>query len=314
MGRAKKVFDYHSFAALAAAAAEAGTAVSAVVLADQARQMEKTEADLFDEMRNTLEVMKAAVAGGADPLLRSPSGLSGGLSFRMKERSRKETLSGPFCAAAITRALAVAEYNAAMGRIVAAPTAGACGILPAAVLTMLEGDLWAGGRSGERARQNAGGPQVTEDAVVMSLFTSGALGMVIANEACIAGAEGGCQAECGSASAMAAAALAELAGGSPAMVSHAAAIALKNQLGLVCDPVAGLVEVPCVKRNAGGIMCAIGAAEMALAGIESVIPLDEVILAMGEIGAALPASLRETAQGGLAATATGLELKRKIFG
>jgi L-serine dehydratase len=112
---------------------------------------------------------------------------------------------------------------------------------------------------------------------------------------------------------MAAAALAELAGGSPAMAAHAAAMALKNQLGLVCDPVAGLVEVPCVKRNAGGIMCAIAAVEMALAGIESVIPIDEVIAAMGEIGAAMPASLRETAQGGLAATATALELKRKIF-
>jgi L-serine dehydratase len=304
------VFDYHSFAPLAAAAEEAGTPVSVIVLADQARQMERSEGELFDEMRKTLEVMKAAAAGGADPLLRSPSGLSGGLSFRMKERLGKKTLSGPFCTAAIARALAVAEYNAAMGRIVAAPTAGACGILPAAVLTMLEGDLRTGG-----AAHTGGRPRrVTEAAAVMSLFTAGALGMVIANEACIAGAEGGCQAECGSASAMAAAALAELAGGGPAMVSHAAAIALKNQLGLVCDPVAGLVEVPCVKRNAGGIMCAIGAAEMALAGIESVIPLDEVITAMGEIGAALPATLRETAQGGLAATPTGLEIRRKIFG
>ncbi|MDR1143247.1 MAG: L-serine ammonia-lyase, iron-sulfur-dependent, subunit alpha [Spirochaetaceae bacterium] len=304
------MFDYRSFAALAAAAEEGGTAVSAVVLADQARQMERSEKELFNEMRAALEVMKAAVAGGSDPLLRSPSGLSGGLSFKMKERLGKETLSGPFCTAAIARALAAAEYNAAMGRIVAAPTAGACGILPAAVLTMLEGDFVAGD-TGQRS-----GPfrRVTEDAAVMSLFTAGALGMVIAGEACIAGAEGGCQAECGSASAMAAAALTELAGGSPAGVSHAAAIALKNQLGLVCDPVAGLVEVPCVKRNAGGIMCAIGAAEMALAGIESVIPLDEVIAAMGEIGAALPASLRETARGGLAATPSGLEIRRKIFG
>jgi L-serine dehydratase len=172
------------------------------------------------------------------------------------------SLSGPFCAKALTRAIAIAECNAAMGKIVAAPTAGSCGILPAAVLTILE----------ERC--------IDERHAVMSLFTAGALGMVIANEACIAGAQGGCQAECGSAAAIAAAALVELAGGSPSMSANACAIALKNQLGRVCDPVAGLVEVPCVKRNAGGVMCAIGAADMALAGITSKIPVDEVIAAM----------------------------------
>jgi L-serine dehydratase len=148
----------------------------------------------------------------------------------------------------------------------------------------------------------------------MALFTAGALGMVIANEASIAGAQGGCQAECGSAAAMAAGALVELADGSPSQVAEACARANKNQLGLVCDPVAGLVEVPCVKRNAGGVMCAIAAADMALAGITSVIPVDEVISAMREIGEALPQSLRETAQGGLAATPTGITLKQRIFG
>jgi L-serine dehydratase len=298
------MFEYHSFAELAKAAEAGGKNISDIVLSDQAVQLERSEDDLYEEMRENLLVMKESVEKGCAQGLRSRSGLSGGLSFRMKERARNATLSGSFCAAAIARALAVAEYNAAMGKIVAAPTAGACGILPAAVLTMLDGPF-------DSAVTTI---RVTEKAAVMSLFTAGALGMVIANQASISGAEGGCQAECGSASAMAASTLTELSGGTAAMAAHAGAMALKNQLGLVCDPVAGLVEVPCVKRNAGGVMCAIAAAEMALANIESVIPIDEVIAAMGEIGAALPATLRETAQGGLAATATALELKRKIFG
>jgi L-serine dehydratase len=148
----------------------------------------------------------------------------------------------------------------------------------------------------------------------MALITAGAIGLVIANEATIAGSQGGCQAECGSAAAMTAAALVELSGGANDMAAQACAIAIKNQLGLTCDPVAGLVEVPCVKRNAGGIVIAISAADMALAGIKSVIPVDEVIAAMREIGESMPSSLRETAQGGLATTPTGLALKEKIFG
>lgn len=148
----------------------------------------------------------------------------------------------------------------------------------------------------------------------MALFTAGGIGTVISSRATLAGAEGGCQAECGAAAAMAAAALVELKGGSPAQAAHACAMALKNQLGLVCDPVAGLVEVPCIKRNVAGVMVALSAAEMALAGIVSKIPADECVSAMYEVGCALPASLRETAQGGLAATPTGKRLKEEIFG
>ena len=148
----------------------------------------------------------------------------------------------------------------------------------------------------------------------MALVTAGGVGMVIANVASIAGATGGCQAECGSAAAMAAAALVELNGGTPEMAGHAMAISIKNQLGLVCDPVAGLVEVPCIKRNAGSIMCAIMAADLALAGIKSVIPIDEVLSAMNEVGSTLPCALRETAQGGLATTPTGLKLAESILG
>jgi L-serine dehydratase len=296
------MLEYHSGAKLAELAAAAGKNISDLVLEDQAGQLEKSADHVFGEMRKHFLVMKAACEKGAASGLVSPSGLSGGQAARMKAKAQKghspndASLAGPFCAGAIARALAVSEYNAAMGRIVAAPTAGSCGILPAALLTMIE----------EKG--------VSERAAVMSLFTAGALGLVIAGEASISGAEGGCQAECGSAAAMAAASLVELAGGSPSEVLHAAAIALKNQLGLVCDPVAGLVEVPCVKRNAGAVMCAIGAAEMALAGIESVIPFDEVVSAMAEIGAAMPRSLKETAQGGLAATPTGAALQQKLFG
>jgi L-serine dehydratase len=288
--------EYHSIALLVKEAEHAGKRISDIVLAAEAESMEKPPEELFNMMKENLSVMRQAAEKGSDETLRSASGLSGGGGFLLKRYAEGKTLSGGFCAKALARAVAVAEYNAAMGKIVAAPTAGSCGILPAAVLTMME-------------ERGAG-----EEAAVMSLFTAGALGMVIANEASVSGAEGGCQAECGSAAAITAAALVELAGGSPDMAGQACAIAVKNQLGLVCDPVAGLVEVPCVKRNAGGVMCAIAAADMALAGMKSVIPPDEVIAAMREVGEALPASLRETAQGGLAATPTALALKQRIFG
>ena len=296
------MLEYHSGAKLAELAASAEKNISDLVLEDQAELLEKSADHVFEEMRKHFFVMRTACEKGFAAGLVSPSGLSGGQAARMQAKAQKgsspndASLAGSFCAGAIARALAVSEYNAAMGRIVAAPTAGSCGILPAALLTMIE----------EKS--------VSERAAVMSLFTAGALGLVIAGEASISGAEGGCQAECGSAAAMAAAALVELAGGNPSAVVHAAAISLKNQLGLVCDPVAGLVEVPCVKRNAGSVMCAIGAAEMALAGIESVIPFDEVVSAMAEIGAAMPRSLKETAQGGLAATPTGIAIQQKLFG
>jgi L-serine dehydratase len=302
------MLEYHSIAALAAEAASKGTTISVLALADQVEFMEKSEAELFSMMRHNLDVMREAAVKGVARDIRSTSGLTGGDGWRMKEYAEARasgaaeegasagSLSGAFCAKAIMRAIAIGEYNASMGKIVAAPTAGSCGILPAAVLTMME----------ERG--------VGEKAAVMALFTAGAFGMVIMNEASIAGAEGGCQAECGSAAALAAAALVEMAGGAPDLCAQAVAIALKNQLGLVCDPVAGLVEVPCIKRNAGGVMCAITAADMALAGIKSVIPVDEVIAAMREIGEGLPLSLRETGLGGLAATPTGVAAKQKIFG
>ena len=291
------MLDYTSIHELAVQAAAQGVTIGQLALADQAAQTETAPDILVRRMRRNLEVMQAAARDGAAKDLRSTSGLTGGDAWKMREYlARGGALCGPVGARAIAIALAVAEYNAAMGRIVAAPTAGSCGILPGAVLALLEQGL------------------ADEDAAVDGLFCAGAIGMVIANQASIAGAEGGCQAECGSASAMAAAALVQMRGGSPAMAEQAAAIAIKNQLGLVCDPVAGLVEVPCIKRNAGGVTNALTAADMALAGIVSVIPVDEVVSAMREVGESLPCALRETAQGGLAATPTGKRIREQLFG
>ena len=186
--------------------------------------------------------------------------------------------------------------NAVMGRIVACPTAGSCGIVPAVLYAAMK-----------RHKKK-------EEDILRALFTAAGIGMVIDQNASIAGAAGGCQAECGSAAGMAAGALAELAGGTPQQVGNAAALAIKNLLGLACDPVAGLVEVPCVKRNGFAAVHAMLAADMSLAGVESVIPVDEVIEAMNRIGRALPKSLRETSEGGLAVTKTGLAMAKKIYG
>ena len=288
--------EYTSVSGLCREAEEQGKTISALVLADQAQQMELTREEVYDRMAQRLQVMRQAVQAGVDPALRSTSGLTGGDAAKLMDYAQSGGLSGSFLTRSIARAVAVAEYNAAMGKVVAAPTAGSCGILPGTVVSMLEEGLCG------------------EEAAVMALVTAGAIGMVIAQKACIAGAQGGCQAECGSAAAMAAAALVELKGGSPTQAAHACAMALKNQMGLVCDPVAGLVEIPCIKRNAGGVSIAFTAADMALAGVESKIPVDECIQAMAAVGDAMAPSLKETAQGGLAVTPTGLRLKEQVFG
>lgn len=271
--------------------------ISDLVLAQQAQQLEQTPEKVYEMMAQSLRVMRQAVIDGTYSDLRSTSGLTGGAAFKMKcAVDDGKNICGRLFGSAMVKALAVSELNAAMGKIVAAPTAGSCGIIPAAVLTMQEEH------------------HLSEDITVRALFTASAIGMVIAQNASISGAEGGCQAECGSASAMAAAALVEMAGGTPQQVSHACAIALKNILGLVCDPVAGLVEIPCIKRNAMGTANAFVAAELALAGIESAIPADEVIVAMKRIGDLLPVSLKETADGGLADTPTARKLQEQVFG
>lgn len=264
------------------------------MLEDQQAEQRLGRDELLRRMAEDLEAMIAAVRQGLEPGLRSNSGLTGGDAARYRAACAASSMAGSFFDGLLYRALAVSELNAAMGRIVAAPTAGSCGIIPAVLLTYME----------EKG--------ASREAVTRSLFTCAGVGMVIAERASLSGAAGGCQAECGSASAMAAAALAELAGGTPEAAANACAIALKNVLGLVCDPVAGLVEVPCVKRNVMGAVNAAAAANLALAGITSVIPADEVIDAMGAVGGQLPAGLRETARGGLAATPTACEIARRL--
>jgi len=287
---------YDSVSELILAAQNANLSLSELVLSDQAEQTAHTPEQLYQRMADSLEVMRQAIKAGSDPALRSASGLTGGDAAKLFSHAQTGGMSGRFLCSAMARAVAVAEYNAAMGKIVAAPTAGSCGILPGTIITLLE----------ERG--------MSERSAVMALFTAGAIGMVIAHKASISGAEGGCQAECGSAAAMAAAALVEMMGGTPAQAGHACAIAIKNQLGLVCDPVAGLVEIPCIKRNVAGISVAFTAAEMALAGVESRIPVDEVIDSMRRVGEAIPCALRETALGGLATTPTGEALRKQVFG
>jgi len=263
---------------------------------EQRRSLDLTEQELMQKLLDTLMVMEEAIAFGLTGA-KSKGGLAGGDAVKMRTRLESQgALTGPAVAGAITKALAAAEANAAMGRIVAAPTAGSSGVLPAVLFTL-------------RDNRN-----LSYEELAGGLAVAGSIGMVIASRASLSGAAGGCQAECGSAAAMAAGAATALCGGSPQQVGWSVAIALKNLLGLVCDPVAGLVEAPCVKRNAGAAAQALVAADMALAGISSVIPVDEVIDAMAEIGSLMPCSLKETAKGGLAATPTAKRCQEKLFG
>ena len=255
-----------------------------------------SEEKSWEMMALRLNAMKEADAG-YNPALRSRSGLVGGDGGRMLNYARSgRSIGGEFMGEVISAALRMGECNACMHRILAAPTAGACGVLPATLLPY--------------ARKF----DVSDEELIRALYVSAGFGTVIATRASISGAEAGCQAEVGSAAAMAAASLVYLHGGNEEQMAHACAIALKNMLGLVCDPVAGLVEVPCVKRNAAGAMNALSAAEMAMAGISSRIPADEVIDAMAAVGETLPAALRETGNGGVAATPTGIKFREEYFG
>ena len=249
----------------------------------------------------SLEKMHALYAAirrareGYDPALHSASGMVGGDGAKMREYVQKgKTICGDYIGQVIAQALEMGESNACMKCIVAAPTAGSCGVLPAVLLPY-------------QAREG-----LDDDAMVRAMYIAGAIGQVVAAKASIAGAAGGCQAEIGTASAMGAAALCYLGGGSAQAVCHAAAIAIKSMLGLVCDPIAGLVEVPCVTRNAAGAMIAMSSADMALAGIRSAVPPDEVILAMREVGDKMDVSLKETGVGGVAGTPFGQKIAEKM--
>lgn len=246
----------------------------------------------WDKMKSMWEAMKAS-SENYDGKLKSHSGLSGGNGLKMREYMNK-CISGSFMGEVMAEAISVAESNACMKRIVAAPTAGSCGVLPAVVIPYVRKY------------------KPDEERIIKALYTSAGFGQIIAKRAFISGAAGGCQAEIGSASAMSAAMLVYLQGGNGERSAVAMAFALKSLLGLVCDPVAGLVEVPCVKRNVIGAVNAVTSADMAMAGIESVIPPDEVIDAMREVGLAMPQTLRETGEGGLAATPTGMKIAESM--
>ncbi|HWL24385.1 MAG TPA: L-serine ammonia-lyase, iron-sulfur-dependent, subunit alpha [Ureibacillus sp.] len=270
--------------------------ISEIMIEQEMNITGRSREEIFAQMDNNLTVMEQAVERGLKGV-QSVTGLTGGDAVLLQNYIAKgNSLSGELLLDAVSKAVATNEVNAAMGTICATPTAGSAGVVPGTLFAV----------------KNKLNP--TREQMINYLFTSGAFGFVVANNAMISGAAGGCQAEVGSASAMAAAAIVEMAGGTPSQSSEAFAITLKNMLGLVCDPVAGLVEVPCVKRNAMGAANALVAADMALAGVTSRIPCDEVIGAMFRIGQSMSPNLKETARGGLAATPTGKAIAARIFG
>ncbi|MBF7095408.1 L-serine ammonia-lyase, iron-sulfur-dependent, subunit alpha [Streptococcus sp. HF-1907] len=270
--------------------------VAELMITTEIEMTGRSREEIIYIMSKNLEVMKSSVVNGLTGS-KSISGLTGGDAVKIDNYlKRGKTLSDTTILTAVRNAMAVNELNAKMGLVCATPTAGSAGCLPAVLSTAID-------------KLN-----LTPKEQLNFLFTAGAFGLVIGNNASISGAEGGCQAEVGSASAMAAAALVKVAGGTAFQASQAVAFVIKNMLGLICDPVAGLVEVPCVKRNALGSSFALVAADMALAGIQSQIPVDEVIDAMYQVGSVLPTAFRETAEGGLAATPTGRKISKEIFG
>lgn len=272
------------------------TTIADVMITTEVQQKGDPRETILEKMAEQFAVMEEAVRKGTMNPVMSRTGLTGGDGHRLQQYAENgNSFVNPMTLNAAANALAVSEVNAAMGRIVATPTAGSAGILPAVLVHALD--------SGKFTRKQ----------IVQSMFTASALGLVIANKASISGAAGGCQAEVGSATAMAAGTLVELAGGTPTQVGNAVGIALKNSLGLVCDPVAGLVEIPCIIRNGLHAITAQAAADMALAGVVSTIPPDEVVHVMHEVGQQMPESLRETGIGGLAGTPTGKKLKEQIF-
>ena len=289
--------DKLSLNAWIAKAEASGQSMQEFLIDYNAKELECSKEELLAKMERMLEVIKESIDFGLTGV-RSRSGLTGGDAKRLKEASEEKQFSnilGDKAKDAMVYAMAVAEANAAMGRIVAAPTAGASGVLPGVFFAL---------------KKHYG---LSDQVLAEGLVVAGGIGLVIADRASLAGATGGCQAECGSAAAMAAGAAVAMLGGTPTQVGHAVAIVFKNILGLVCDPVAGLVEVPCIKRNGSCALQALAAAELALAGIGSFIPADETIDAMKSVGDSLPCALKETAGGGMATTPTALAWAKKYF-
>jgi len=280
-------YDFSTGFGLVKLCEDEGVTISEIMIRRETEIGDLTREAVIAEMRVSLRVMRESVKKGLTEKVQSVSRLTGGEAMQLYRYGDFEPLSGRETCHAAAAAMAVVEVNAAMGRIVAAPTAGASGIIPAVLLETADSRGW------------------TDEQLISGLFCSGAIGMLFAKNATISGAAGGCQAETGVAAAMAAAALTELSGGAPMQCLDAAAIAIKNIEGLVCDPVAGLVECPCIKRNGMGAANALLSADMALCGITSLIPFDEVVTSMYTVGRDIRPEYRETAKGGLAATPTG---------
>lgn len=267
-----------------------------IVIEKEIEESNVSYEELMDSMNLVLDTMINSANTALDKEIVSVSRLSGGDAKKMEDyKNRGNTISGQLINSAMAKALSTSEVNASMGKIVAAPTAGASGILPSAILTVKDRF------------------QLSHEDMIHGLFTAAGIGEIVAKNATISGAEGGCQAECGVASSMAAASIVEMVGGSVEACFNAASFALINIMGLVCDPIAGLVEFPCALRNASGVVNALVSADLALAGVKSMVPFDEVVDAMYKVGKAMPESLRETALGGIAATPTGENLKRRIL-
>jgi L-serine dehydratase len=286
-------YSYLTATALLELAESSGQSIAEIALRNEIENGDRSRGELLERMIDYYRRMKMSVNKGLEIAERSASGLSGGDSQKVLAHSKGSRIS-PLGAAferSLAYGLAVLETNAAFGQIVATPTAGSAGIAPACLLT------W----------QEARG--ASDEETALGLWTAAGIGKIIGHGACFSGAQGGCQAEIGSACSMAAAAICELDGGTPRQVIHAASIALKNTLGLICDPIGGYVEAPCTKRNALYTLHAFGAATLALSGVESVIPFDEVVGALREVGRKMPRIYKETSEGGLAATPTGLKLR-----
>lgn len=279
---------HRSIAALLQDARDHDRSLADVVLRAEVAESGRPEEEIRQRIRQTLQVMRRAIDEGLQGDVRSPSGLTGGRAARLLANGPR--LLGGTVTTMLARAVGTLEVNAAMGLIVAAPTAGAAGVLPAIVVT-----------AGEILEED-------DERLVDAMLVAGGVGGVIAHRASLSGAAGGCQAETGSAAAMGAAAVTWLAGGDHDQVSTAVALSLQGMLGLICDPIGGLVEIPCIYRNASAAMQALAAAEMALAGLDFPVPADEVIDVMGEVGRKMPVAYRETAQGGLAATPSARRL------
>lgn len=287
---------YHNLKELLRQAEDHEVLLSEIVLQNEVEQFGTTKEDIYQKLEERYDVMEKAAGKALGERLETAGNLISGIAMQQNEYTKKgQTLCGEFMNTAMAMALSGSEVNAAMGRICAAPTAGACGIVPAVLISI------------ERVKN------CSKEAMLNAILTSSGIGTIMMKNATIAGAEGGCQAECGVAAAMAAAAGVELCGGTPAQSVWAAVLALVNCMGLVCDPIAGLVQVPCAQRNASQTVNALTCIDLAMAGMTLPVTPDEVVEAMYKVGRMLPPQLRETAQGGLAATKSAQEIQKKIF-